>query len=270
VNVARRIAARFALVYLVLYYLPFPGGYIPWTESIDETYYDAAYAFGGWVAQQLLGAPAGLIAYGGSGDKWVDWGLFVGLAVIAALITATWTAIDRLRDRPRVTCAMTWYVRWGLAAIVIHYGIVKVLPTQFTFPAPARMTENVGDMSPQGLLWTLMGASPAYVIFTGTVELLGGLLLLWRRTRLLGALVVAAAMTNVVMLNLCYDVTVKLMSMHLLLTALVLAAPDARRLAAMFVLERAVEAPPPAPVFASEQRRRLAIAAQLVLFALLM
>jgi hypothetical protein len=74
VEVARRVAARFGLVYLSLYYLPFPGAYIPWTEWLDKTYYDAAYGFGGWVAQRLLGAPDALVDYGGSGDKWVDWG----------------------------------------------------------------------------------------------------------------------------------------------------------------------------------------------------
>ena len=64
----------------------------------------------------------------------------------------------------------------------------------------------------------------------GVVELLGGVLLTCRRTRLLGALVVLGVMANVVMLNFCYDVSVKLHSSHLLAMTLFVAAAGLRRL----------------------------------------
>ena len=92
-----------------------------------------------------------------------------------------------------------------------------------------------------GLLWTFMGASRAYTIFGGLGELTGGLLLLWRRTTTLGALVVIAVMTNVVMLNFSYDVPVKQYSVHLVLMALYLLLPEARRLANLLLLNRPAE-----------------------------
>jgi hypothetical protein len=70
--------------------------------------------------------------------------------------------------------------------------------------------------------------------------MIGGILLTTRRTTLLGALVSAGVLANVVMLNLCYDVPVKLYSLHLLAMALVLIAPDARRLANLFLQGRGV------------------------------
>jgi hypothetical protein len=79
-----------------------------------------------------------------------------------------------------------------------------------------------------------------YTSFTGAAEVLGGALLFFRRTTTLGALIVAGVMANVVMLNVCYDVCVKLGSLHILLLALVLLAPDARRLVDFFVCNRAV------------------------------
>jgi len=48
----------------------------------------------------------------------------------------------------------------------------------------------------------------------------GGMLLLFRRTVTLGAIASAAALLNIVLLNFCYDVPVKLYSAHLLLMAL--------------------------------------------------
>lgn len=56
-----------------------------------------------------------------------------------------------------------------------------------------------------GLLWNFIGASAAYTIFTGVAEVLGGLLLVARRTALLGALVCIGVMSNVVLLNFSYD-----------------------------------------------------------------
>ena len=103
-----------------------------------------------------------------------------------------------------------------------------------------------------GLLWTFMGASPAYTIFAGACEMVGGLLLIPRRTTLLGALVCMGVLGNVVMLNFCYDVPVKLFSSHLFLLALFLAAPDLRRLADLLVFNRRVE-PADDPLFAGER-----------------
>ncbi len=69
---------------------------------------------------------------------------------------------------------------------MINYGAVKVIKAQFPNPTLDRLLQPFGDASPMGLLWTFMGASESYNIFTGAGELIGGLLLTTRRTTLLG------------------------------------------------------------------------------------
>lgn len=98
------------------------------------------------------------------------------------------------------------------------------------------------------LLWTFMGFSRAYCIFAGAAECLGGALLFFRRTTLLGAVLLLGVLGNVVLLNFCYDVPVKLFSTFLLFLAAYLAWPDARRLADFFLLNKLIEpADPGAP-----------------------
>ena len=121
---------------------------------------------------------------------------------------------------------------------LFSYGFAKVFPLQFTFPRLDRLIEPFNQFSPMGLLWTFMGYSKAYTIFSGAAEVTGGLLLLFRRTATLGAMVSAAVMLNVVMLNFCYDVPVKLYSLNLLLMAIFLMTPDLGRLANVLVLNR--------------------------------
>jgi hypothetical protein len=95
-------------------------------------------------------------------------------------------------------------------------------------------------------------------MFAGASEVLGGFLLFFRRTRMLGAMVVAAVMTNVVVMNFSYDVPVKLYSAHLLVMALGLLALDGRRLIAFFFKNEAV---PPAEHPKLAHRRWIRIAA---------
>ncbi len=95
-----------------------------------------------------------------------------------------------------------------------------------------------------GLPGLFMGYSRPYTILCGLVEVLAGCLLVWRRTATLGALVAVVAMTQVVILNSCYDVPVKLYSLELLAAAFAIAAPELRRLL-IAALGRAVPEVPP-------------------------
>ncbi len=120
-------------------------------------------------------------------------------------------------------------VRYTLAFTLFGYGFAKIFPLQFPPPRLFRLIQPYGDFSPMGVLWNFMGASVPYQIFSGAAEALGGFLLLFRPTTTLGALVSFAVMANVVALNFCYDVPVKLYSCNLLLMAVFLAAGDAPR-----------------------------------------
>jgi hypothetical protein len=118
-----------------------------------------------------------------------------------------------------------------------------------------------------GLLWTFMGHSWAYSAFTGGVEMLGGFLLFFRRTTTLGALIIAGVMLNVLMLNLCFDVPVKLYSTHYLVFAAALAAPDLRRVANVLVFNRPAAPVSLAPLWVSGRLGRLVPVVRLLVVA---
>jgi hypothetical protein len=176
----------------------------------------------------------------GSGDTsyhYVELAVKVALAVVMA--TLWHLAVHRRAVAPRTRDHARIFVRYVLGGTMLAYGWLKLIPTQMPPPGPERLIDAIGDTSPMGLLWTFMGASPAYQMFAGLAEAVGGVLLFWRRTTLLGALILAGALANVVALNFCYDVPVKLFSTHLLGMALVLVVPHARRLTDLLLLNRA-------------------------------
>jgi len=105
-----------------------------------------------------------------------------------------------------------------------------------------------------GLLWTFVGASQGFQIFTGCAEMLAGVLLILPRTTMLGALICLCDTTQIFVLNMSYDVPVKLYSFHLLLMSVFLLAPDIRRLTNFFIFNRRSEAVEFPKLF---QRKRL-------------
>src|SRR6202012_5647978 len=118
----------------------------------------------------------------------------------------------------------------AFASQLISYGLAKEFPMQMPYPGLTRLLEPFGNFSAMGVLWASIGVSPAYERFAGCAELAAGVLLLVPRTTLLGALIAALDMTQVFKLNMTYDVPVKILSFHLLLLAVFLAAPDLPRL----------------------------------------
>jgi hypothetical protein len=196
----------------------------------------------------------------GSGDttyNWVQLALCVAFAAVGAVV---WSAIDRRRaSYPWLKDGLWIAMRFTLALAMLGYGVNKIFGLQFPAPSMMRLVQEYGDSSPMGLTWTFMGASPAYVRFAGWMETVGGLLLLFRRTQLLGALWVAGVMTNVFVLNMCYDIPVKIYSFLLLLTAGALAAPDLARLARVFVLNRTAEPADLAGPWTNRTARRVAL-----------
>jgi hypothetical protein len=75
-------------------------------------------------------------------------------------------------------------------------------------------------------------------MFTGFIEFAVGALLLYRRTVTLGLLIGLGVYTNVLIMNLGYDIPVKLFSAHLVLMCLYLLTGDIERLANFFIFNR--------------------------------
>jgi hypothetical protein len=83
-----------------------------------------------------------------------------------------------------------------------------------------------------------MGTSRSYSIFLGVAEILAGALLLSKRTRVLGGLMAVGIMANIVAINFCFDISVKVYSTFLLFLSLVLVAKDGQQLYEFFILKK--------------------------------
>ena len=206
-SAAGRLLFKFICIYIILFALP-----------VQMLYQDLII----WFGQQFLGVEGNVsTATTGSGDMLIHWLTFWFHLSIALLGTMIWTAIDRNRKSYHLAGEGLYiFVRYYLALVLLLYGISKIVPVQFSEPSLLRLTQEFGDSSPMGLAWTFMGFSPLYQMFAGWMEAIGAVMLFFRRTTLAGALVLTTVMTNVFMINMLFDVPVKLNSAHYLLLSI--------------------------------------------------
>jgi len=254
-GVARRWLERCALIAFGLYHLPLYLNNYPSLGGggFNETGLAVQWGHvftppGVWVARNLFGmqGPMPSAYQGDNGDVGEEFGRLFLAVVIGVLGAAVWTIADRRRPRARwVGDALQVLLRYSIALGLISYGIAKILPQQFPPISNATLERRVGDLTPMSLLWTFMQYSRPYAFFGGVMELVGVLLLCFRRTATLGALVCLAVMTNVALLNLAYGVPVKLYALMIVASSAVLVGYDAPRLWAFFVRNRAVPAAGP-------------------------
>jgi hypothetical protein len=265
-----RVACRFAFAYLILYNFPFPLGALPHTEYVGDKYAAIWHAVVPWVGRHLLHLNHAITVFtNGSGDTTFDYVLVLCYLVLSAAVALVWSIIDRERPaHPSLHKWLRFYVRITLGGTMISYGAYKVIQSQFPAPSLAHLLEPYGEASPMGLLWTWMGASHPYNVFAGLCEMCGGILLFLPRVTTLGALILIGVLSNVFILNMSYDVPVKLYSFHLLLMGVFLIAPDLRRLIVFLVLERPVEAAAEPSLFQRQALNRGALALLWILGAL--
>ena len=267
------IAFRIAFVYLTLDTLPrliyaLPGDWVRFPTMIDGTIWRPIVP---WIARHILQLQRPIRVFQSGSDSAYAYLQAFSQLLLAIGASAVWTALasDRTEHR-KLHYWLRLLVRYEVAFTMLQYGADKVFAMQFPAPSLVDLISAVGSLKPGALLWSFMGISRPYQIFSGGIECLAGILLLWRRTTTLGALITIAAITNVLMLDLSYGVPLKIVTIHLLLGAVFLMAPDLPRLAGLLLLGRPAAAPAMGgPVWNRGWSKRLLLGAKVMLVSCL-
>jgi len=185
--------------------------------------------------------------------------IIAGFFVVALLLQRLGVAARRALIRPWLTrvaamgsIALLLVLPWAIVALqgaLLGHSLYNAAGGERAVRA------DPGDISAQVIVATL----PAIVPFSLKAPLLA--------LALLGALLAAVVLANVVALNWCYDVPVKLYATHLLVAALALLLPWRGALWALFVANRSCEPPDLAVVRAGWLRATLTVAGALLVVA---
>ncbi|SOD96826.1 hypothetical protein [Spirosoma fluviale] len=247
-----KLLFRFGCIYILLFTSPWAWlSEIPILNLIGK-YYGLAEE---WLVNQanahIFHIKDVLVPLNGSGDTSYGYAqlcFFLLAAVVGALI---WSVFDKRKNYDVAYYGLMVLVRYFVAIMAFSYGIIKLFGLQMVFPSMSALATPLGDFLPMRLSWYFIGYSTPYQFFSGAVEVLAGTLLLFRRTSTLGAFVAASVFLNVMVLNFCYDIPVKLFSAHLFIFSNVLLLSDAKRLLNFFIYNKATQ---PAPQVALPEK----------------
>ncbi len=247
-NFTLKFLVRFAVVFFALQILPI-------LSFIGDDLYP-------WVAKHVFSINEMSLEYSGSGDMYYNYMELFFCFCLAVFASIVWSCFNKKeKNYDTLLHYFLIFIRYYLAMSMISYGYAKVFYNQFGAPGLGRLLQPYGDSSPMGIAWTFIGASKPYTVFSGLAELTGGVLLLFRRTTLLGSIISFSVMLNVMMLNFCYDVPVKLYSTQLVILSLIVIACNGNVLWSALWSHKATEAEYYKPLF---QKKIVKIAALII------
>jgi hypothetical protein len=244
---------RFLFVFILLNIFPFPISAFLFFLPLEGYYYELLDTVVPFFGHTILGICKDFnfdFEPSGSGDKAVNY-IYIFIFFLASVISwVIWSILDR--KRKSYDTLFHYFLiacRYYLGVTLLGYGWEKVFHLQMPHISLNQLLQPVGDQTPMGLAWKFVGFSEAYSSFSGWAEVIPGILLLFRRTTLIGALIALAVMTNVMMMNYAFDIPVKLYSTLLVVFSLIIISPNIKRLLDIFIFHRTAQAVEYKPLF---------------------
>ncbi len=247
---SKKFRFRFTFYFFIIYFFPNPYLYFPfyslypkWLKApvdlINEVFgYVEKFwqQLIPWIGKHILHLKEDITVFtNGSGDTTYDYLKLFTILLLSFLLALLWWRIDKkINNYKKLNYWFTVSLRYFLAMMLFVYGFSKIFHLQMGTPSLYRLMETYGESSPMGITWAFLGLSKGYRFFIGFCEVSAGFFLLFRRTTLFGSLLSIMVMFNVFVINLCFDVPVKIFSFLLTLIGVYLAWPFLQKLYTFF------------------------------------
>ena len=213
--------------------LPFPYHFTPrFGELVSELVFPLTRSMA-----NVFGIHLELITFSSDSVIYFMQGLLLIVpAVIFSIVISKTKLITNEKWSELIHTSITFF----LAFFLLKYGADKIFKHQFYDAEPNILFTPVGHLSKDILFWTSMGSSYTYNLFMGIIEIIPAILLLWRKTRLLGAIISVGVLGNVLVLNFSFDITVKLLSSLLFFSSIFVLSKYFKLLWSVFISHQTV------------------------------
>jgi hypothetical protein len=109
-------------------------------------------------------------------------------------------------------------ISWIVVFAMFVYGGAKVVQ----FDGASEIDKTVSEMTGMQLMWAFYGYSKAYAITLGLFEIIGGTLILIKKTRIIGCLFTLTILVNVILQDIFFSVNVGALKAAILYLFLIL------------------------------------------------
>jgi hypothetical protein len=126
--------------------------------------------------------------------------LVLAAAVVYAFI---WQA--RKTNRPATLAFWQGLIRYGVAFDLASFGWEKICHLQLVMPL-SKLDLPYRSFSPSDLFWTFFSHSYLFGCIIAGIQIAGAILLLFRRTRLVGVFVLLPVLANILLMDIFYQI----------------------------------------------------------------
>jgi hypothetical protein len=163
----------------------------------------------------------------------------VGITLLGALLFPfIWHYLERKQkiNSAKIYGFLYSAIRYCIAFNIASFGWKKFYGLQFIVPTEiANLPMN--QQSGEWLTWFYFGHSHAFGIIIAVIQIVGGYLLLFRRTLLIGSIILFALLSNLTLINLFYQMNAGALLQSVVLTigVLFLILLDYKKLVVFFL-----------------------------------
>jgi hypothetical protein len=199
----QKIAFRIGFIYLLVLCIPtYPRFYthLFGLEFSKITYHDFQSIVAFWPPQIItIESEEGVFGI----LNYINLIIIFLVSIVAGLI---WTFFDKKSTNySKLYYWIRVLARYRLAYGMVGWGLKKAFPMQMVYPTVGMLNTPFIDFAEKKLYWSHVGVSFEYTVFLGFAEILPGLLLLHRKTAVLGAALAAVVTFNICIANHAYD-----------------------------------------------------------------
>jgi uncharacterized membrane protein YphA (DoxX/SURF4 family) len=142
-------------------------------------------------------------------------GIYLLAILLLPLVLLVQVLFKRCTSSPRLFDVIRYLLLLYLSMQLMRYGLDKVFLNQFGFPEANLLYTPIGNMEKDILFWTCMGSSPLLSIVTGATEVLVGLALLFKQTRIFALMTATLILFHIFLLNISFQIDVRFYSFFL-------------------------------------------------------
>lgn len=237
-SLSKKIYLRFIFLYTLFYIYPYGFEYIYGFSVKSISFWEDITI---WFGESVFDWEFNRDYLYPLGDTKFEYCRLLLVTIFSVFGSIIWMFIDskiKLNYNLKLKVLIKTILRYHVAFVIIMFGITKVFMIQFGEMDLDRLETKTGDYSGMSFLWSFMSYSKLYTITVGWVEIIGGVLLLLRKTTFIGAFIVFVAMANVVLMDIGFNVTVKIFAIHLFLMTLMLLSNNIKRMIDFFILNK--------------------------------
>ncbi len=238
----QRVLFRFFCIYFLLSTAIWGWlGSIPWLTFLGTFSNEFSSFYTELFNEYIYEIKEELVPTRGSGDTSMGWATLYAQLFLSLIISMAWSVLDSKRAHYQWSSLIIRnIVRYYIILFAFIYGVIKIYGLQMPSPSNSYYATDLGHFTGMRFSWNFIGYSKGYEFFSGLMEVFVGIFLLYRRTIVLGSLLGIGVFANVFLLNMSYDIPVKIFSFQLLIACVYIGLNNIPRISRFLILNQSV------------------------------